>query len=120
MTTTIYKTINFLKHQMSQRGYYTQQYFIDNNEACRRRGEAYKKLLDLERILSLSLCRWFKAIAISRNSPREYVFLNLIPTIGAMMGARASKKVFQKYLEKSKLFMLILGKPGAGNIISSF
>ena len=36
-----------------------------------------------------------------------------------MMGPMASMKVFQEYLEKPNLFMLILGEPGASNIISS-
>ena len=104
---------------MSQRRCYAQQYFIDNNEGCRRTGKAYKILLNWEGVLSLSLCRWFKAIAESRNTPREYVSLNLLPTIGTMMGPRASVKVFQEYLEKPNLFMLISDEPGAGNIISS-
>ena len=82
-------------------------------------GEAYKIPINWERVLTLLLCRWFKAIAESRNTPREYIFINLLPRIGTMMGPRASVKVFQEYLEKPNLFMLILGKPGAGNIISS-
>ena len=104
---------------MAQRRYYAQQYFIDNNQACRRMGEAYKIPLNWERVLTLSLCRWFKAIAESQNTSREYVLSNLLPTIGTMMGPRASVKVFQEYLEKPNLFMLILGEPGAGNIILS-
>ena len=86
---------------MAQQRYYAQQYFIDNNEACKRMGQTYKILLNWERVLTLSLCRWFKAIEESRNTPKEYLFLNLLPTIGTMMGPRASVKVFQEYLEKS-------------------
>ena len=71
-------------------------------------GEAYKIPLNWERVLTLS-----------RNTSRECVFLNLLPTTGTMMGPRASGKVFQEYLEKPNLFMLILGESGAGNIISS-
>ena len=104
---------------MAQRRYYAQQYFVDNNEPCRRMGEAYKIPRNWERVLTLSLCRWFKAIAESRNTSKEYVFLNLLPTIGAMMRPRASAKVFREYLEKPNLFMLILGEPRAGNIILS-
>ena len=81
--------------------------------------EAYKIPLNWERVLSLSLCRWFKAKVESRNTPREYLFLNLLPTIVTMMGPRASVKVFQEYMEKPNLFMLILGEPASGNIISS-
>ena len=106
---------------MAQRRYYAQQYFIDNNEPCKRMREAYKIPLNWERVLTLlSLCRWFKAVAESRNTPREYVFLNLLPTIGTMMGSRASVKVFQEYLEKPKLFVLILAEPGAGNYYFMF
>ena len=82
-------------------------------------GEAYKIPLNWERVLTLSLCCCFKAIAQSRNTSRKCVFLNLLPTIGTMMGPRASGKVFQEYMEKPNLFMLILGESGAGNIISS-
>ena len=80
-------------------------------------GEACKIPLDWERVLSLSLYRWFKTIAESRNTPREYVFLNILPTIGTMMGPGTPVKVFQEYLDKPNL--LILDEPGAGNIISS-
>ena len=105
---------------MAQRRYYAQQYFVDNNEPCRRMGEAYKIPRNWERVLTLSLCRWFKAIAESRNTPREYVFLNLLPTIDTMMGTRVSAKVFQEHLEKLNLFVLILGEPSAGNYYFMF
>ena len=72
-------------------------------------GEAYKIPLNWERVLFLSLCRWFKVVAESLNTPREYVFLNLLPTIGTMIRARASVKVFQEYLEKPNLIILIFG-----------
>ena len=80
--------------------------------------EAYKIPLNWERVLSLSLCRWFKAIAESRNTKREYVLLNLVPMICTMMEPRASVKVFQEYLEKPNQFMLALAEPGTGNIIA--
>ena len=55
------------------------RYFIGNNEACRRMGEASKIPLNWERVLSLSLCPWFKAIAESQNTPREYVLFKSTP-----------------------------------------
>ena len=55
------------------------RYFIGNNEACRRMGEASKIPLNWERVLSLSLCRWFKVIAESQNTPREYVLFKSTP-----------------------------------------
>ena len=55
------------------------RYFIGNNEACRRMGEASKIPLNWERVLSLSLCHWFKAIAESQNTPREYVLFKSTP-----------------------------------------
>ena len=42
-------------------------------------GEASKIPLNWERVLSLSLCRWFKAIAESQNTPREYVLFKSTP-----------------------------------------
>ena len=72
--------------------------------------KAYKIPLNWERVLRLSLCRWFKAIEETRNTPREYISLNPLPMMGIMMGPRVSVKMFQEYLEKPDLFMLVLGE----------
>lgn len=104
-------------NRIMSRRYYMPQCTIDNQEACRRMGEAYKILMNWDKIVSAPLRDWMMAIAKSRNTPIEYIFLNLLPTIATMIGPQASLKVFPEYSEKPNTYMLLLREPGAGRTL---